>query len=94
MTLTKALVDYMKTIEHNTDIPNISNSLLAIRYYNYTGVDTSVSAALFFVKMNNGSYPQYSSVTRAIRKARTIHPRWKKHRKQKQIDKVKQEVGY
>ena len=94
MTLTNKIVNYLNGIEYSTDISKTSNSILALRYYNYSGVDIKVSAALFFAKMNNDEYPQYGSVVRGIRKARELHPRWKKLKKQKQIDRTKKEVGY
>ncbi len=94
MTLTEKIVNYLNGIEYSTDISKTSNSILAIRYYYYSGVDTSISASLFFARMSNNQYPQYGSVVRGIRKARELNPRWKKARKQKQIDNAKKEIGY
>ena len=44
----------------------------------------------------NGTYPAYSSVTRAIRLCRQRNPKWKKPKTRvtKEVTNTKKEVGY
>lgn len=50
----------------------------------------------WFIGLATKKYPTYTSITRAIRKARELNPHWKKDYQQKQneISNFKIEVGY
>jgi hypothetical protein len=87
-------IDRLEEMGYN--IPETSNTKILTTYYGVIGVDSQTSFADWMYGVGKGTYPAYSSVTRAIRLCRVLNSRWsKKSRvKQEQIDGVKEEVGY
>ncbi len=95
MTLTEKLTAHMKVLEYNNkDISTMSNSKLVLSYYYTLGMSMNESVSEWILGTATGKYPHYESVTRAIRKARELNPKWRKPNKQKEVDTVKEEVGY
>ena len=79
------------------DIRNTLSWKLMLVFLNEKGVPMNTKAAQWMeMTMNNPKMPSYTSVERAIRKARSMNPKWKKYsaKKKAEIDRVKKEVGY
>ena len=97
MTLTDKVEDYMEYMEkvHNVNISQTSSTHILASYYRSLGVDEDTSFQHWMQKVAQGTLPLYSSLTRAIRKARENTPRWRKEAKQKrkEQDDTKAEVG-
>ena len=97
MTLTTKLEKHIKQLEEQGKIISITSSTRILQsYYRSLGVDSSTTFHEWMHSIASNRYPVYSSVTRAIRKARELHPKWKKQRNtvDNQIRDIREEVGY
>jgi len=95
MTLTDKLEAHMGDLESKgIDIASKSNTKILQSYYMSIGMKYSTSFGQWMHGVSTGEYPAYSSVTRAIRKARENTPRWRKSTVDKEVKQVKEEVGY
>ena len=83
-------------IMRGANIPTTSNTMILKSYYIELGVTSTTTFGTWMHGIATHKYPAYGSVTRAIRKARENNPQWRKLRatKQKQVEDVKEEVGY
>jgi hypothetical protein len=97
MTTTEKLITFLEERERNNfEIKNASSIFLVQSYYKSLGLDGKTTVNDWFIGLATKKYPHYSSVTRAIRKARELNPRWKKDREKKEteINNFEKEVGY
>ena len=97
MTLTEKLIAFMKAEEvKGTRISLTSSAEILKKYYASLGVRDTMPFNDWLLAVAEGRLPAYSSITRAIRNARTIHPRWRKASAsmKRAVAAVKTEVGY
>ena len=94
-TLTNKLTEFMQDIEDEGEtVGRLSSTKILLRYYMSIGLTNDTTFRGWMVGVSGGGFPAYSSVTRAIRKARSDNPRWIKHNVDKEVAAVKKEVGY
>ncbi len=97
MTLTKKIESYLQTAEsRGLIVATSSNNSIMMGYYRSIGVDGSMTVTSWLFKQSEGKIPYHTSIERAIRKCRELHPHWRKpsRQKQKEVTDVKDEVGY
>jgi len=96
-TLTQKLEQHMQGMEDvEVNISTCSSTKLLMSYYGSLGLTQDTSIADWMYGISTGKYPAYSSITRAIRKARGNNTSWMKTRKtvDSQVKSIEQEVGY
>jgi hypothetical protein len=92
-TLTDRMIDYMETLNN---VRSKTNSELVLGFYYSLGMPSNINVSEWLVALSMKKYPTYESVVRAIRKARELHPEWRKNKEQanEEIRHTKEEVGY
>ena len=98
-TITDKAIDMMNAVERSKGnvLPTLGGNSLALTYYIYHhGFNDRTGFFEFYAKVGKGEVPPFESVTRAIRKAREIVPRWRQEKEtvDDKVHKVKEEVGY
>jgi hypothetical protein len=81
----------METVDN---VSSRTNSELLFGFYLSIGMPEDISVSEWLLGCSMKQYPMHESVVRAIRKARELRPEWRKKDKQKEVDHVKEEVGY
>lgn len=97
MTLTDEMIVFMTACEaKGIDISNTSGKDILVEYYKSLGLKSTDTFSQWLHLVETKVFPAYASVTRAIRKARELTPRWQKPVAVvgAQIEDVKNEVGY
>jgi len=97
MTMVEKLVNFLTEREaQNYEIKNASSTLLVRSYYEHLGITDETTLNDWFIGLATKKYPHFATITRAIRKARELTPRWQKDqdKKQNEIDDFKDNVGY
>ena len=97
LTLTDKMVTYLEQVERAGINPaDYSGVTILQRYYEHLGMEPDLPVGEWFSNISKRKYPAFASITRAIRKARELNPRWRKEEDlvAEQVENVKQEVGY
>ncbi len=77
--LTNKLVDFLTEQElKNYEIKNASSTLLIRSYYEHLGITDDTTMNEWFIGLLIKKYPHFSSIKKAIRKARKLNPKWQK----------------
>jgi len=85
-------MDMLERMGYN--ISKTNNNKILRTFYATQGVTEDTYFSNWMHSVDRGELPAYGSVTRAIRKCRENNPQWRKARKQKEVEHVKEEVGY
>ncbi len=95
-TLTMKMIDFMEKLDIEIKVKKASNLRITSAYYNSLGITENTTMNEWINGVSTHKYPEYESITRAIRKARELNPQWQKPKKQvkNEIDLVEKEVGY
>lgn len=93
--LTQKLVKCMLDLERvGHTISEMTNTDIAFHYYYRSGLPNLARVWELQRGIADGTYPPMESVTRSIRKARTLNYKWEKSDKEDQVALVSNEVGY
>lgn len=97
MTLTQKLTVFIQSLEDRGFEPSTMTGInILMMYYNTLDVNQDTTFYEFSFMVRDKTLPAYESVTRAIRKARELTPRWRKaeERVVAEIERTREEVGY
>ncbi len=94
-TMTQKLVRCMLDLERDGSIiSEMTNTDIMFHYYYRIGLPNLSRVWEFQHGISSGKYPPMESVTRSIRKARTLNRKWEKTDKEDQVTMASNDIGY